>query len=80
MTKAYNNVTFTYNAVMEIDKLTNFVYRLKNQLALSYLSNAAIHYNYPGKTVYGKPGLKALLVIIIVRLPLAITLRKMTSR
>ena len=31
---------------MEIDKLTHFVYRLKKSsfhLALSYLSNAAIH-------------------------------------
>ena len=53
MIKAYNNMTFTYNAVIEMDKLTNFVYRLKKkssfQLALSYLSNAAIHYNYPEK-------------------------------
>lgn len=31
MIKAYNNMTFTYNAVMEMDKLTNFVYRLKKK-------------------------------------------------
>lgn len=32
MTKAYNNMAFTYNAVAETDKLTNFVYRSKNIL------------------------------------------------